>query len=71
MSFLGKGSRAMLQPVDVIDKAWERRDCVEDFTKEDEHESWKLLFSGGNFDRINSTLAYTILAGLVSRSPAL
>ena len=33
--------------VDVIDKAWERRDCVEVFTKEDEHEQLESIILGG------------------------
>ena len=33
--------------VDVIDKAWERRDSVEVFTKEDEHEQLESIILGG------------------------
>ena len=33
--------------VDVIDKAWERRDCVEVFTKEDDHEQLESIILGG------------------------
>ena len=33
--------------VDVIDKAWERRDCVEGFTKEGEYEQLESIILGG------------------------
>lgn len=56
--------------VEVIDKAWEKRDCVEVFTKEDEREQQSFLV--GQFNRNDSILDYVVLvlAGLVFRSPA-
>ena len=33
--------------VDVVDKAWERRDCVEVFTKEGEYEQLESIILGG------------------------